>query len=73
LPESKCTNKKEDIAFLKKEVLSNKNFVTSLLFRASKHGFKFANFHSLSDLKGETLTLLKLKEGGICIGGYTRG
>ena len=65
--------KREDIAFLKKKLFKNKIFVTSLLFRGSKNGFKFANFHSFCDLKGETLTLLKLKEGGICIGGYTRG
>jgi hypothetical protein len=71
IPESKCTLKREDRFFLRK-ILGNKNFITSLLFRGSRDGFRFAKFHTLCDLKSDTITLLKLKENGICIGGYTR-
>ncbi len=72
LPESKCAIRQEDIAFLKKKIFGDKKFVTSLLFRGTKNGFKFVNFHSCCDKKGKTITLFKLKDGNICIGGYTR-
>jgi len=41
-----------------------------LLYRASKHGWKTIDFHKECDGKGETLTVIKTKQGYI-FGGYT--
>ncbi len=43
---------------------------TFLCYRGSRDGWMSNNFHSLSDNKGPTLTLFKIKNGD-CIGGYT--
>ena len=41
-----------------------------LLYRASRHGWRGADFHRLCDKKGPTLTVIKCSEGNI-FGGYT--
>ena len=45
-------------------------FTTKLLFRKSKNGESFDEFHRLCDNQGKTLVLIQGKEGFI-IGGYT--
>ena len=48
----------------------NINFTTKLLFRKSKNGDSFDEFHRLCDNKGKALVLIEGEEGFI-IGGYT--
>jgi len=48
----------------------NIEFTTKLLFRKSKNGDSFEEFHKLCDNKGKTLVLIEAEEGFI-IGGYT--
>jgi hypothetical protein len=48
-----------------------KNFKTELRYRASRDGWMAADFHRMSDGKGPTVSLFKIKENGQCIGGYT--
>ena len=55
---------------LKGWINSNKNINSKLLYRMSKDGNNFNNFHSLCDNQGPTLTLLKLTNQDI-IGLYT--
>ncbi|ETO23868.1 hypothetical protein RFI_13300 [Reticulomyxa filosa] len=43
----------------------------SLLYRASRHGFKARNFHSKCDGKGPTLLLVLSEKYGHVFGGYT--
>lgn len=67
---SKCANQNEK-AFLKTQLLHNKNFVTMLLYSGSIHGWRAKNFHERCDGKGPTLSLFKVLDGP-CIGGYTK-
>ena len=48
-----------------------KKFKTVLRYRGSTDGWKKADFHRMSDGKGPTITLFKVKETGHCIGGFT--
>jgi hypothetical protein len=64
---SKCavdTQQKKYLAFL----VGNKP--TTLLYNGSAHGWQYKDFHSRCDLKAQTITLFKIKNGD-CIGGYT--
>ncbi len=51
-------------------LLGNKRLVTTLLYRASEHGWQGKDFHDRCDQKGATLSLFKVRDGD-CIGGYT--
>jgi hypothetical protein len=51
--------------------MENKKFKTKLRYRASRDGWKRADFHRMSDKKGPTVTLFKIKENGQCVGGFT--
>ena len=42
----------------------------NLLYRGSRDGWKYVDFHSRCDNKGATLTLFKTDDGRVC-GGYT--
>ena len=42
----------------------------TLLYRASRDGWKYADFHSRCDGKGATVTLFRTDDGRVC-GGYT--
>jgi hypothetical protein len=70
LHQSKIPTDNEKV-FLKKGLLEDKSYVTKLLYCGSINGWVARNFHSLSDLKGPTLSLLKLTNG-TSIGGYTK-
>ena len=61
---------KNYISYLKKWISPNDHFTTQLLFRKSKNGDSFNEFHRLCDNKGKTLVLIEGEEGFI-IGGYT--
>ena len=54
-----------------KTIMGEKAFVTYLLFRGSRDGWKGKDFHSRSDNKGPTISLYKMVDGN-CIGGFTR-
>ena len=43
----------------------------TLLYRGSREGWNYIDFHSRCDNKGATLTLFKTDDGKIC-GGYTK-
>jgi TLD len=51
--------------------MAKKKFRTKLRFRASRDGWKAADFHRMSDSKGPTVSLFKIKENDQCIGGFT--
>jgi hypothetical protein len=51
--------------------MSEKKFKTELRYRASRDGWMAADFHRMSDGRGPTVSLFKIKENGQCIGGYT--
>ena len=67
---SLCTNDDNQKKFLKK-LFKNKVFVTTLLYRGSRDGWKGIDFHIRCDGKGMTVSLFKIKESGTCIGGFT--
>lgn len=69
LNQSLCTFTNEEKLFLKRIVGYNEP-VTSLLYRGSRDGWTYADFHKLCDEKGPTITLFKVKDGP-CIGGFT--
>ena len=64
-----CAIEKEK-AYLK-EIMGKKKFKTVLRYRGSTYGWKKADFHRMSDGKGPTITLFKVKQTGHCIGGFT--
>jgi hypothetical protein len=51
-------------------IIEDKESGTRLLFRGSRDGWMWADFHKKCDLKGPTITLIKIDEGP-CIGGFT--
>ena len=67
--DSLCTNDPKEKAYLHK-LLKNRKLVMTLLYRGSRDGWKYADFHSRADGKSPTISLFKVKNGP-CIGGYT--
>ena len=51
--------------------MGKKYFKTELRYRASRDGWMVADFHRMSDGKGPTVSLFKLKDNGQCVGGFT--
>ena len=51
--------------------MGKKKFKTLLRYRASRDGWKTADFHRMSDGKGPTVSLFKIKNNGQCVGGIT--
>ena len=70
LEKSKVCTTKEEKRFLVK-TLGGRTFKTTKLYRGSEDGFFTEDFHRLSDGKGPTLSLFKVKDTGHCIGGFT--
>lgn len=58
----------DDLVTYVQSLLPGKRF--SLLYRSSRDGWKFKDFHSKCDKKGPTLSLIRSSKGKIC-GGYT--
>ncbi len=55
-----CTDPKEK-EYLK-EIMPKKKFKTELRYRGSRDGWMAADFHRMSDGKGPTVTLFKIKD-----------
>ena len=51
--------------------MGDKKFRTRNVYRGSRDGWSRSDFHRMSDEKGPTLSLFKLQENGVCIGGFT--
>lgn len=69
LSRSSCKMTDEEIAFVQ-NVLEERKIGASLLYRGSQHGWMWEDFHKRCDMKGPTLTLMRLRDGP-CIGGFT--
>jgi hypothetical protein len=67
--DSLCTNDPKEKAYLHM-LLNNKKLVMTLIYRGSRDGWGYKDFHSRSDGKSPTISLFKVKNGP-CIGGYT--
>jgi hypothetical protein len=55
---------------LKNWINPNMKIKSELLYRMSRDGIEYSQFHNLCDNKGETITLIKLEDGNI-LGIYT--
>jgi hypothetical protein len=51
--------------------MGNKKFRTELRFRASRDGWRAADFHRMVDGKAPTVSLFKIANNGQCVGGFT--
>ena len=51
--------------------MGEKRFRTKLRYRGSRDGWMDKDFHRMSDGKGPTVTLFKIKDNQHCIGGFT--
>ena len=70
--ESIVLTNNDQVCFLTREI-PNFSFATkvTLIYRATRDGWYFKDFHNKCDKKGPTITLIKTKGGTIC-GGYTK-
>jgi hypothetical protein len=68
---SKCATNSEERKHLKRLLGDKKHLVATLLYRGSENGWNLKDFHSRCDNKGTTVILLRIKDGGDCIGGFT--
>ena len=55
-----------------KEIIGDRKFRTVIRYKGSRDGWKAADFHRMSDGKGPTGTLFKIKDNNQCVGGFTR-
>ena len=69
--QSQCSNDPKEKAYFN-EIIGKKKFRTLLRYRASRDGWKIADFHRMSDGKGPTVSLFKIKDNDQCVGGFTR-
>ncbi len=51
-------------------LFGNKQLFTTMIYKASDHGFTAKEFHQRCDGKGPTITIIKVKDGPY-IGGFT--
>ncbi len=51
--------------------MGEKEFFAVLKYRGSRDCWDNKNFHKMSDGIGPTITLYKIKENCMCIGGFT--
>ena len=52
--------------------MGEKEFCCVLKYRGSRDGWNDIDFQKMSDDIGPSITLFKIKENGMCIGGFTR-
>jgi hypothetical protein len=62
--------KEDEHIFLQNLLQMNSSTTSEFIYRASQHGWMFADFHNNSDNKGGTIILIRLDDGD-CIGGFT--
>ena len=67
---SQCSNDPKEKAYFN-EIMGKKKFKTVLRYKASRDGWKAADFHRMSDGKGPTVSLFKIKDNDQCVGGFT--
>ena len=68
--QSLCSIDPQQQAYFK-EIMGSKKFRTELRYRGSRDGWMIADFHRMSDGKGPTVSLFKIKDNNQCIGGFT--
>jgi hypothetical protein len=51
--------------------MGNRKFRAFIRYKGSRDGWKDADFNRMSDGKGPTATLFKIKDNNNCIGGFT--
>ncbi len=51
--------------------MGNNKFRTVIRYKGSRDGWMAADFHRMSDHKGPTVTLFKIKDNDQCVGGFT--
>jgi hypothetical protein len=51
--------------------MEGRKFRTVNIYKGSRDGWTIADFHRMSDGKGPTVTLFKIKDNDQCIGGFT--
>ncbi len=51
--------------------MGNKKFRTVIRYKGSRDGWMEADFHRMSDGKGPTASLFKIKDNNQCVGGFT--
>ena len=52
------------------DFIGDEQMETVLLYKGSRDGFGYEDFHSRADKKGPTISLFKMKSGDV-IGGFT--
>ena len=67
---SDCAIDPKEKAYFK-EIMGNRKFRTVIRYKGSRDGWTRAEFHRMSDGKGPTVTLFKIKDNKQCVGGYT--
>lgn len=67
---SKCNIGKNERSYLK-ELMKSKKFITKLIYRGSRDGWKSEDFHSRCDDRGPTISLFQIKDED-CIGGFIK-
>ncbi len=67
---SDCAIDPKEKAYFK-EIMGNRKFRTVIRYKGSRDGWMSADFHRMSDGKGPTATLFKIKDNNQCVGGYT--
>ena len=68
--ESLIVSKKEDINLLKEWISPYKNILFKLIYRATRDGDTYQDFHRMCDNKSPTICIMKTPKGYI-FGGYT--
>ena len=67
---SHCAKNPQEKAYFK-EIMGNRKFRTVIKYKGSRDGWMPADFHRMSDKKGPTVTLFKIKDNKECVGGFT--
>ncbi len=67
---SDCAIEPKEKAYFK-EIMANRKFRTVIRYKGSRHGWFVADFHRMSDGKGPTVALYRIKDNDNCIGGFT--
>jgi hypothetical protein len=67
---SDCAIDPKEKAYFK-EIMGNRKFRTVIRYKGSRDGWMAADFHRMSDGKGPTVTLFKIKDNNQCVGGFT--
>jgi hypothetical protein len=68
---SDCAMDPKEKAYFK-EIMGNRKFRTVIRYKGSRDGWMIDDFHRMSDGKGPTATLFKIKDNNQCVGGFTR-